>query len=286
MGKQKNNPSTAIAKAPASKGDIIPADDWALISDQEGLAAVIYNLQGESISEFDLDRVKVPAGGATVFQIPGLDGITNAEAIEGIILHIGIRRAFWRDPTPSGKPPECYSTDGLHGIGDPGGECGSCPFNQFGSAVRADGGQGRGKRCREMRMMLLIRPEDRLPIVVIAPPASIKGMKQWLLRLPVFMFQAVVRLELESDKNGDGIKYSKIVPHYVGRISLDQARSLQKYAETLKQVIVGKAPIGNDFTSAGEGQAPLDENTLDATATSASANTPGGAETLPNDPAE
>lgn len=290
---KKNEKSTAIAKAePQAKGELISAENFALIADKEGLEALIYNLKDESLSEFDLDRVKVPSGGATVFQIPGLDGISNAESIEGIILHIGIRRAFWRDPNPSGKPPECFSTNGLVGIGDPGGDCGSCPFNQYGSALKADGSQGRGKRCRESRMLLLVRPEDRLPIVISAPPASIKGMKQWLMRLPVFMFQAVVRLSLEPEKSGDGIKFSKLVPEYVGRISLEEARALQRYAETLKKILQGKAPIGGGGYE-GEEETPIDPvappndgNTIDGTASSASANTPGGADILPDDPKE
>lgn len=241
--------TTAIANVAPTGGalKIIDASNYALINDRASLQSMIYNLQGEQISEFDLDRIKVPAGGATFFSVPTAEGIKPMEAVEGIVLHIGIRRSYWEDPNPSGVPPQCYSIDGLHGIGKPGGDCGACPFNQFGSAVKPDGKQGRGKRCREMRLMLIIRPEDRLPMVVLAPPASIKAVKQWLMKLPVFMFQAVIRLTLQEDKNSDGIKYSKLVPEAIGSISPELAKGLQKYAATLKEVIVGKAPVTSDF---------------------------------------
>lgn len=239
-------PATVPPPAPG-KLAIIDASNYALINDSASLKSMIYNLQGEQISEFDLDRVKVPAGGGTAFQVPTLEGIKNQDFLEGIVLHIGIRRSYWEDPNPTGVPPSCYSVDGLRGIGDPGGDCGACPFNQFGSAINAQGKQGRGKRCREMRVMLLIRPEDRLPLVVLAPPASIKAVKQWLMRLPVFMYQAVIRLTLDTDKNKDGITYSKLVPEYRGAISTQAAEGLQRYAKTLKQVIVGKAPVTSDF---------------------------------------
>lgn len=286
MAKKATEKTTAIATATAAnKGELISAENYALISDVEALEAMIYNLQGETISEFDLDRVKVPAGGATVFQVPTLEGIENAETIEGIILHIGQRRSYWSDSNPTGSPPDCYSIDGLRGIGNPGGDCASCPFNQFGSAIDGAGKQRKGKRCREMRLMLIIRPEDRLPMVVMAPPTSIKGLKQWLLKLPVFMFQAVVRLSLERDKNNDGIAYSKIVPSYVGRISMSHAKALQAYAETLKKVISGKAPLTNDFDNAGEREtAPSDDgNTIEGEVVAKGPGGGDGAERLPDD---
>lgn len=246
----------------SARGELIDASNYSLMADPLSLQAMVYNLQGEQISEFDLDRVKVPSGGMTVFQLPGNDGQDVAKEIEGIILHIGVRRAYWSDPNPTGTPPDCYSTDGVHGIGDPGVACAACPFNEFGSALGPDGKPRPGKRCREMRTLLMIRPEDRLPIVVTAPPASLKNVKQYLLKgLPVFMFQAITRLTLESDKSRDGIPYSKLVPHYVGHIAPDMAKALAAYAQTLKNVLVGGAPMTKDFF--GDEEEQRDPNVVD-----------------------
>ena len=258
----KKEEAKALSVPKSTRGELIDASNYSLMADPLSLKAMVYNLQGEQISEFDLDRVKVPPGGMTVFQIPSEDGVGHAEAIEGIILHIGIRKAYWSDPNPSGSPPDCYSTDGIRGIGDPGVECAGCPFNEFGSAIGPDGKPRKGKRCREMRTLLMIRPEDRLPIVVTAPPASIKNVKQYLLKgLPVFMFQAITRLTLEGDKSSDGIAYSKLVPHYVGHIAPDVAAALAEYAKTLKNVLVGHAPVTNDFF--GDEEAKNDPNVVE-----------------------
>lgn len=236
----------AVTKAPAVqaplRAELIDATQFSLIGEPTSLEAIRYNLRDEKISEFDLDRVKVPAGGATVFQVPTLEGIANQEAIEGIILHVGVRRSFWEDTMPSNNPPDCYSIDGLTGLGDPGGDCANCPFNEFGSAVRPDGSQGRGKRCKERRLILLLRPEDRLPLACSAPPASIKGIKQFLMRLPVPMYQAVVRLTLVGDRSQDGVQFSKVVPEYLGYVSKDHGNALKAYAETLRKAIIAQAP--------------------------------------------
>ena len=54
-----------------------------------------------------------------------------------------------------GQPtfPVCGSLTRLHGVGAPGGDCGACAFNQFGSSqMLKDDGEivsGKGKRCAE-----------------------------------------------------------------------------------------------------------------------------------------
>lgn len=272
MAKQATKPAETkpaakqeLAVPKSTRGEMVDVSNYSLLSDPLSLEAMIYNLQGEQLSEFDLDRIKVPAGGATVFQVPGDDGIdTNVEHIEGIILHIGIRRGYWSNPDPNGTPPDCYSTDGIHGLGNPGVTCAQCPFNAFGSAIKADGKPGRGKRCREMRTLLMVRSGDRLPIVVTAPPASLKNVKQYLLKgLPVFMYQAITRLTLKQEKNNDGIKYSQLVPHYVGHIDAPTAKMLAEYAKAIKSVLVGNAPLPANFFGDDDDKKQDDPNTID-----------------------
>lgn len=243
---------------------LVDTTSYALVNSPNRLAAMVFNLKDEQLSEFDLDRVKVPAGGGTAFQLPTPEGIKNSDELVGIVLHFGQRRSYWSDPNPTGVPPSCYSIDGLVGIGDrdlgPGDsgrhDCSTCPHNQFGSAVKIEKGeakQGKGKRCREMRVMLILREIDTLPIVVLAPPTSIKPLKKWLMELPVFMYRAVIRLTLEQDK-ADNIVYSKLVPECVGEISEEAGKALEAYAATLGKVLRGKAPTASDFHDAGEPQ--------------------------------
>lgn len=229
-------------------GKLVNTESFVLISDPGSLEALSCNLAGEQLSEWDLDRIKVPGGGGTAWEVPSLEGSKNQDEIRGIILHVGIRKAYWENPNPTGDPPSCFSPDGLAGIGLPGGDCMSCQFNQFGSAIAGDGSARKGKRCREVRMILFIREEDRLPLIIVVPPSSLKNCKQYLMRLPVAMFQAVTRLSLEKVTGGDGPDYSRIVMTYDGHIGSEAAGSLKNYAKLLKQSLTGGQPIASDFS--------------------------------------
>lgn len=235
----------------ATKTDLIDPSTYVVLGDHgEALEAMSFNLQGEQIDEFDLDRVKVPAGGMTVFQTP--EGDTVKE-IDGILISIGQRRAYWEKPFGDGGnvPPDCSSTDGLVGIGDPGGNCAHCPFNQFGTAIKQDGSQGRGKRCRESRALFVIRAEDRLPLVITAPATSLKGVKQYLMKLPVRRTQAITRFSLVEDKSADGIKYARIVVEYVGKLPDEYAQPLLNYNNAIASVLTAQAPRLSDFSAGG-----------------------------------
>lgn len=254
-------------------GDRVDAGGFTLISNPTALAAMQYNLRDEQISEFDLDRAKVAPGGVTVFQVPTLDGVENQEAIECIILSSQVRRAFWHDPNVTNTPPDCFSIDGFHGQGRPGGECAACPFNEFGSATKQDGSQAKGKACKERRLLLVLRESDRLPLAISAPPTSIKPVKQFLMRLPVPMFQAFVRLTLIADKNTDGKPFSKLVLEYLGHLAPEQGALLEKYAATLHKAIVAKPPTRDEVQ---------DENTIDGTANPSEGGGGNPAEKLPD----
>jgi hypothetical protein len=267
MAKKAATKKTTIAKRnPAANppGEIIPASEFALIENPAVLQAISYNLQGEQISESDLDRIRVPAAGGVTWEVPTLSGdVDSVKEIEGIILHSGIRRAFWENPNPTGDAPDCASSDGLYGIGDPGGECATCPFNEFGSAIKADGSEGRGKRCREMRAILFLRREDRLPVVVMAPPASLKNVKQYMVRLPCHMYQAVTKMTLEADQNADKIKFSKIKFSYVGALPTAEVGELKSFAATLKKILTAGAPVASDFNSTGNDEAGEEGSAFD-----------------------
>lgn len=258
MAKSKADGLTTVPAVVSGKGELIDASSYQLLADPESFEAMQINLEGERLSEFDLDRIKVPAAGGTVWQVPTIDGVENQEAIEGVILAIQVRRGFWESPFGGGAagPPDCSSMDGITGVGTPGGECATCPMNEFGSAVRQDGKQGRGKRCSEKRLMLVLRAGDRLPIAISAPATSIKGIKQFLMRLPVPMFQAVVSIGLEREKSGDGIHYSRIVLGYIGHIGSEQGKQLQAYAAKLKKTIVAQPMRREDDSQGGAADLP------------------------------
>lgn len=202
----------------------------------EAAELVRANAAGEEIGVGDLDRIRVPAGGATNWSVPTIEGEKSEKFLEGIILHVGRRRAYWANPNPTGDPPDCRSNDCISGIGEPGGDCASCPLNEFGSARRADGTTGRGKGCKETALLFMLRPGNHLPEVVVVPPGSLKTVKQYRLKLPVPYFGALTRLKLTKAQNKDGIGYAQIVPEFAGALSAEQTRQVKEYADTLRGV--------------------------------------------------
>ena len=71
------------------------------------------NLGSEGVSAYDLDRVKIPAGGATAFEVPTLEGEESIKEIEGIIIFWKTARAYWPEKfNGENNPPQCSSADG------------------------------------------------------------------------------------------------------------------------------------------------------------------------------
>src|SRR6185437_11852490 len=179
----------------------------------ERLSMVLQNnLNGASLCPFDLDRVKVPSGGATSWEVPSLKGPESVRDLTGIILATNDGRKHYRTKRSGNAPPDCHSIDMIHGIGDPGGDCQTCAFNQFGSAVNQSGAPAKGKACSEYKLLLFIRPGDVPPIVISAPVTSLNNAKKYFLRLAQaqLMFQSVVtRLTLKQERSAGGDAYAE-----------------------------------------------------------------------------
>ena len=160
----------------------------ALTRSPEELAEILSNIQenlaGETITPRDLQKITVPSQGVTKWIIPNAEtGKKDAlDEIEGIIVYVGSPRAYWSTPLEMANrtPPDCSSTDGHVGVGNPGGNCVSCPFNQWGSAKT---GSRKGKACKEQRLIYMIRPDDFLPTVLQAPVTSIEQLRKHMMRL-------------------------------------------------------------------------------------------------------
>lgn len=201
------------------------------------LATIQQNMGGEEISPFDLTRIKVPAGGTTSWVIEDIDGEQTAKALEGVIVHIARRRAYWPDANPSSTPPQCSSLDCVTGIGTPGGECEKCPLNQFGSAAKPDGSQGAGKACKETKLLFLLRDGAHLPDVVACPPASLGPLRKFQLSLGskgLTYFSVVTRLELEKAQSRDGTAYARVRPSVAGRLDPEAVGSMMAYCQGLQ----------------------------------------------------
>ena len=211
---------TALAMGPAERRDLAVGIQEAAGSD--------------GINIWDLPRVTLPAGGMTVWEINNGGEVEHTEAIEGIIVHATSPRAFWRESlemSGGSTPPDCSSEDGKTGIGDPGGDCYECEFNQWGSADT-----GEGKACKEKRMLFLLRKGAFLPMVVQAPSTSIPTVKSHFMRAVAEhgVSYKFVETQLTLEKiTGSSFPYSRIVPIIKGRVTEQEKPVLQEYIDAI-----------------------------------------------------
>lgn len=79
---------------------------------------------------FSFERIKIPSGGGTVFEIPG-DDPDEPETVNGfsaVILHQHPLSAYCKEEYRGGSnPPDCGGCDGVCGTGNPSGNCKSIP---------------------------------------------------------------------------------------------------------------------------------------------------------------
>lgn len=191
-------------------------------------------LGGESLKISDLDRVKVPSGGGTTWELPTLDGEKAVKEIEGVIIHRATRRAYWEyamedRPDDDDGRPQCSSSDGELGVGEPGGACATCPYNEFESDIKG----GPGKACKEMRQLFVLTPDDILPLVVTIPPASLANVKAYLLRLlraQLSPSDVVTKITLTKAENNNKIKFSKVTLERSANLEPDARLRVREYA--------------------------------------------------------
>jgi hypothetical protein len=201
-------------------------------------AALSTNIGSGNLSEFDLPRIKIPAGGGTQWTVPTLEGEAMEPHIEGVIVLARDTRAYYSQPiseTGGNQPPDCYSTDGATGSGKPGGACITCPLAAYGSAPG-----GRGQACKQIKQLFILRGSQLLPEVVTLPPTSLKAAKQYLLKLTsqgVPYYAVVTRIGLERTKNAQGIAYSRAVLSFVRRLTPGEVDRAREYHEMLKPLV-------------------------------------------------
>ena len=216
--------------------DLIVAGDTSpyavLRMEQKDITDLLHeNLGGATLTERDLDRVKVPAGGGLSWEVPTAEGISTLKEIEGVIVHRGTRRAYWPDAFDgSGETPDCFSDDGEVGIGSPGGACESCVMNEWPD-------EGGGKPCKELRMLFVLTPDSLVPLVVAVPPASLANVRAYflrLLRVQLSPLDVSTRIGLEKATSKSGIGYSRVTLTLGERLDPDAKARLKAYAAELE----------------------------------------------------
>ena len=173
------------------------------------------NVNETMVEELDglslvLDRIKVPSGGITVFELPS-EGSNEPETIReftGVILHHHPVFAYYKDEYTGGKePPDCGSFDGVTGEGDPGGECAKCRFNQFGTGANGS------KACQNRRLLYILREGEVFPLMLSLPTGSLKEFTRYIQRLlskGQRSAAVVTKFSLKKELNKKGVAYSQV----------------------------------------------------------------------------
>lgn len=189
--------------------EIMEAAGFATLANMDILnEAMAEDCQG---MEFTFDRVKLPAGGGTAFELPAADGeeAEMAKEITGVIVYNHPAYAYYADKYSGGNnPPDCGSFDGIEGIGNPGGKCTACPYNRFGS------GEGQSKLCKNKRLLYILREGELFPIILSLPTGSLKSFMNYTksnLSKGRRLNQVVTRIALKKAMNASGIAFSQAV---------------------------------------------------------------------------
>mgnify|MGYP004633880751 CR=1 FL=1 len=192
--------------------------------------------------EFSLDRVKLPAGGGTAFEIPSAEGEDPemAKEITGVIVYNHPAYAYYHDKYTGGNnPPDCSSFDGVNGIGNPGGNCQSCPYNKFGS------GDGQSKLCKNKRMLYILREGELFPITISLPTGSLKSFTNYVksqLSRGRKLNQVVTKITLKKTTNASGIAFAQAVFGFVRMLSAEERAAMAGVTDTVKAYAANLTP--------------------------------------------
>ena len=187
--------------------------------------------------QISFKKFKIPGGGMTQFEEPG-DDPENPEYvrnIEGIIVYNHASNAYWAAGSEydDSAMPMCSSFDGKSGFGTPGGSCELCPMNQYGT----DMGGGKGKACKNMRTLYILRSGEAMPIQLSLPPTSLRPFMDFMNAVFVTRqrptWTAIVQIGLKRQDNGTN-QYSVATFRKVADLNQEQLLQMRQYASSFR----------------------------------------------------
>ena len=189
-------------------------------------------------------QIKIPAGGKLAYEVQGEEEGDEEylKEIEGVIVFTHRMNGFWPNAfgtstNPEDKIPVCSSMDGKSGLNIQTGcvdECERCPYNQYGS----DSKGGKGKACKNMRRIYLMRSGDPNFYLLTVPPTSIKEVNKSLTRIMaskgIPYTNLIVSLKLAKATNVNGIDYSTVVIEKKGVLPPAAAKMAKEMRNQIK----------------------------------------------------
>lgn len=239
---KKQTDETESTTALAVRGDYL-----ALTKPSKEIAEIIESNIGPSgFNRFDLERVKIPAGGNTRWTVETIRGEQSLEEIEGIILLKRSTRVYYEksfDESGGNNPPDCSSEDGYKGIGKPGGDCTRCPLTAYGTAAKGD-----GRACREIMVLFVLLPGKLIPIVITVTPGSLRDVRKYFLRLAGenrAHYMVTTKFRLQKVNNKRGIAYAQIKATIGRELEDDEIAAVRHYANNIKPAFEQKVELSH-----------------------------------------
>jgi len=227
-------------------------------------AAMAEELDGLQLS---FPRVKIPSGGGLAFEVPGDDPEnpdTEKEIIGVIVDHHPVN-AYWADKYAGGNnPPDCSSMDAKFGVDQDGNRkpCDTCPMNQWGSDQ-----EGRGKACKNMHRVYILREGEMLPLLLTLPPTSLKNLSDYIALRVVSKgmrsYGVVTKVSLKKAQNAGGINYSQAVFALAGKLAPAQVKAMAEYSQGIRSITRQLAIQVDEYEQTGTSDADIDYGTGD-----------------------
>jgi len=203
------------------------------------LAAGNFNTDNGLMEELEglsssFDKVKI-SGGSLRFEVTGTEGSPEfTKEIEGVILYHHTINSFYKEKySGCNTLPDCGSYDGKVGGGNPGGNCMTCPNNQFGSADN-----GNGKACKNKRRIFILREGEMLPMMLSLPTGSLKEFSNFVRRLVSKgkrPHTLVTRISLKKATSSLGIQFSKVVFSLIRDLTDEEIEAVLPLVDHIKE---------------------------------------------------
>lgn len=191
------------------------------------LADVRESLGGDTLNLTTLTELVTPAAAGKYWSTP----VGPRETIEGVIVLRHATRAYYAtsyEDAPN-TPPDCFSPDMLHGIGNPGGDCTKCPFAEFGSA------KFNAMACSQQTNIFILTPDSGvLPWYYKLSPTNFQTFKDYGViqaSLGKPYHRVMSRLSLEPTRSNNGTPYSRVKVEMVRELTPDEATKMAAYRD-------------------------------------------------------
>ena len=128
--------------------------------------------------------------------------------------------------------------------------CGSCPQNQWGSAVDEKGDPTRGKACKEVRRIFFI-PEGHIsPHWIAVPPSSLKALGSYFMRVRDAGYkkpqEVVTTFSAITKKNTGNVEYSELALGLGKKLPAGFLAMVAFEKKAVEAIVGAAAPMSRD----------------------------------------